>query len=227
MGDRGSAQETYRAVSPLMTLYAVIVGLALTEGLTRFLRLGTPNWPNSALRSMLRALPLFVVFVSTLARFFHGALLHVELCYRPGAGYLKYRGGSALLDFLGFAVEGALFFVMSVLLFRPRAFLVSYALVAGVDVVWALLSESAMQLPESPGRRHAKTWWHLNLVVCVFLLVLFWLDRWARFPGWIVGWSIFGAVAVVTYLDYKTLWNFYFGLEKADSEVPKTKIRAG
>jgi len=222
MGDRESAQETYRAVSPLMTLYAVIVGLALTEGLTHFLQLGTPNWPHSALPSILRSLPLFLVFVSTLARFFHGALLHVEQCYRPGAGYLKYRGGSALLDFLGFAVEGALFFVMSVLLHRPRGFLVSYTFVAGIDVIWALLSESVMQLRESPGRPHAKTWWRLNLTLSFFLFALFWADRLLRAPQWVLSWTVLLAVGVVTYLDYKTLWNFYFGLEEADSEVPKT-----
>ncbi len=116
----------------LKTIYYVVVGMAITEALTRALLdkeqfLGMKLFTAGNLPAFL----LLIGFLHTVLRFVHGASINLA---DSSAG-----GGKMLLDFVGFFFQASLFYAMALTVREPVAFTRSFVGLLIADVAWLVL----------------------------------------------------------------------------------------
>ena len=100
------AGRVERGVDNLQRLYTIVIGIALTEALARFV-LG-PGFRTSAVAApatlyLAAYVPTMVAFVATLLPFYHGALRYLDETYVINA--TRVKPSALLVDFLVLFVE--------------------------------------------------------------------------------------------------------------------------
>jgi hypothetical protein len=142
MADLSDREKTpiSRSLTALERLYAVLVGLALTNGV-RHLGDYLMNHGAAALVSSqwIAAAACYLGLALTVVPFYNGVNTHLDKTYRFYPDDRPPQPKWLAFEFLLLFVEAALFFAMSQSLFKPKAFAVFALALFCTDVIWALL----------------------------------------------------------------------------------------
>ena len=118
-----------RSIEPLRWMYTVAAGFALTAGVQTLI-VRDAGKVNLAFDfdSM-----LFMVFVTFLVRFVHGALRHFDMTYSERG---EWRGYQPIVDFLGLFAEAVVFIFMAFTLRDHSQFSVQLLVLVVIDSLW-------------------------------------------------------------------------------------------
>jgi len=194
------AKETReKSKDALKAVYYVIIGLAITEGLSKiFLCEGTFRGLQVFDSSRLPyTLLLIFALMPTICRFVHGASIHLDMYsekyYKP------------LLDFICFLIQASLFYMMAITLDRPLYFLVFFMGMLLFDAVWLIVLIKVKYIKFDSTN---KQWlWSDSTVIFLFFLI-FLKDRTISRPLSVAMICIVSMIA--TCLDYYMNKKFYF-----------------
>ncbi len=154
-----------RSVDNLQRLYAVVMGLALTEMLRAF-----AEDPGARLGVLLG-------FVATLVPFFHGMHRHLDDTYV--LGWNDAPNLTLMVD-LGYMLTHSVgFVVLSQVATKPLQFYPGIALILAVDAVWVVYTyfkTDRTAIGELVyGRKTDHLWWlRMNVVAAAILVALTW-----------------------------------------------------
>jgi len=190
---------TERSVDNLQTLYTVVVGLALVEGIKSILNLRTDT---NLISINLKSLPTFFALVFTLIPFHHGANRYLDETYIDSRNPRHPLTG--LVDFFFFFFEAIIFYSMALLIPQPKSFFFALLLLLVIDIVWLIFVYFSAS--ESFGKIRHWLWLNAATVLIVFIFIV------SKFMAedinkWIVLASI---VLVRTVLDYFLEWSFFW-----------------
>jgi len=179
----------------------VVAGLALATGLEEFI-LTESGQLNIEWFSW--SFWFFVIFITTVVRFVHGAMRHFDRTYSEQPETVNWRISQPLLDILGLGIEAFIFFMLAYSLSNHGRFIIYYLILLLVDCLWLLI----ISLPNMKHywSEHRMNWTIANLVVLVptSVSIIF-------FPYWLLLWVFIITVAAHTIMDYPLNWEVYFG----------------
>jgi hypothetical protein len=202
-----SPAEMQRLVDNLSRMYAVIVGLAIVEGLKKFLNIvptgsakvgvvPQPKW---------EFLPEAIATFLTILAFFHGMNRYMDVTYLPGPGKLLDRPTMFLLmfDFTMFFLESCLLLAVGLTLCSERlATFKALALLFVYDGIWCALQYFYY------GGANTPNWLILDAVVAAILIGMI---------VWKGGPRIYWKARILCLIclakivvDYYLGWSFYF-----------------
>jgi hypothetical protein len=198
----------HNSVEVLKILYMVVAGLAVAAGLQRFLLSegGEVRIDGSVVEVI-----FFAIFLTTVARFVHGAMRHFDRTYSEQPETINWQIGQPLWDFLGLGFEAVIFFILAYSLTNYSRFIDYYLLLLLVDCFWLFV----ISLPDlkrlwSENRK----WWSIaNAVVLVPVggeLIFSMIRGSEAYSSWLI-WTFVGVVIVHTIMDYPLNWRVYFG----------------
>src|SRR6267154_31411 len=197
------ATPAERSVDWLQRLYAVVIGLALTEGFKNIVNATNSALPNASIFERVLRVETwpFIALIFTIVPFFHGANRHLDDLYVFRNATVK--DFALLIDFLFFFIQGAVFYWMALVIQNPRHFFQVYCALLVLDIVWAM---SVFFYAEA-GWKRVKTWVWINLIafsVAALFLATPLLNANAQVHA-------VGVVAVVrTVFDYAYQWHSYY-----------------
>jgi hypothetical protein len=196
-------------VETLQRFYSVIIAIALTSGLAKFIT--ALEFSDSTLESV-SLVALGIAFLSTVVPFYHGMERHLYITHilEPTVG----KGGKPiplLVDILAFIGEGGILFAMGRKLDQPIAFLPLWTALLIVDITWTLIVWRV--------ERGTRPIWARNNFIWLCIAWAIWLGS-----PWILmktGVSLPNQIPVMVWLialveigrsvtDYKENWGFYF-----------------
>jgi hypothetical protein len=161
------ASPTERSVDWLQQLYAVVIGLALTEGFKNIVTAGNIALPDAPL--LQKALRLqtwpFIALMFTIVPFFHGANRHLDRLYVFGKHPVK--DFALLIDFVFFFLQGAVFYWMALVVSNPRYFFQVYCFLLSVDILWGV----GVFFYADAGWDGVKKWVWINLLAAVIAAI--------------------------------------------------------
>jgi len=196
------------SIDTLKILYMVVAGLALACGLQRFVfnESGQFEIEWISLETL-----FFIIFVTTVIRFVHGAMRHFDRSYSENPDSVKWRISQPLLDFLGLGLEAFIFFILAFSLDNHWRFIHYYLWLLIVDCIWL----SVISLPDMKHfwSGNSKWWTVANLLVLVptgGLIIFFRIRGIEIYPSYLL-WVFIAGVAIHTIMDYPLNWEFYFG----------------
>lgn len=201
-----TAAEMQRLVDNLSRMYAVIVGLAIVEGLKKFLNVVPTGGAGAGVapRPKWDFLPEALATFFTILAFFHGMNRYMDATYLPGPGKAFGRPTMYLLmfDFTMFFAESCLLLAVGLTLGSER--LATFkALVALFlyDGVWCGFQGFFY------GGANTLNWLVLDFATAAVLIGLVSSRRpRADRRAWIMGLVCLAKIAV----DYYLGWGFYF-----------------
>jgi hypothetical protein len=196
------------SIDTLKTLYMVVAGLALACGLQQFVfnESGQFEIEWISLETL-----FFVIFVTTVIRFAHGAMRHFDRSYSENPKSVNWRISQPLLDFLGLGIEAFIFFILAYSLDDQWRFIDYYLCLLIVDCLWLFITS----LPNIKRfwLGNIKWWTAANLLVLVptgVLIIFFHIRGIEIYPSYLL-WVFIVGVAIHTIADYPLNWEFYFG----------------
>jgi hypothetical protein len=149
-------EKLQRGVNTLQGLYAVIIALAVSEGLKRTFLAASGDTVNPSRLALLLAL------IATVVPFIHGMNRHMdELIAKPTN---PKRLTFLVLDFCAFLIASCLIFLIAVSVSHPKTFIRVLVLLLAFDVVWALATWFIT-------RGVALRWAAINIVAMILLLL--------------------------------------------------------
>ena len=193
-------QVLHNSVEGLKILYMVVAGLALATGLEQFVvtESGQLKIEWSSLSFW-----FFVIFITTVVRFVHGAMRHFDRTYSEQPETVNWQISQPLWDFVGLGMEAFIFFILAYSLGNHWRFINYYLVLLLVDCLWLfIISLPNMKHYWSENRK----WWtiaNLGVLVTTGGSIIF-------FPSWLIRVFI-GGVAVHTIIDYPLNWKVYYG----------------
>lgn len=157
------------SVRSLVSLYTVVMGVALSVAITNTINTDT------GLRSVPAvSLFLFFSFIVTLFPFYHGALRHLDDAYIENESS-QIKDGAIIFDVLLLLLHGIAFVVLSQLMKTPNEFAWILISLLSIDVVWGLF----VHFGSSSSGDHLAEWkWTIvNFVtICVGISYLVYHD---------------------------------------------------
>lgn len=212
--DQGSESRRVHAavqstISSLKEIVTIVTGLTLTNAIVQLL---TAN-NTIALGNIDRlALPLFVMLIANVIRFYHGNMRHLDIAYTAELGKgssadLKFSGGRKVaVDFFVIFFQSVAFSIISFLIRQPKEFFILFISLLVVDVVWFL---SVYQYAaDRKAFAHQKRW-TLNNTTGVFALLVG-ISTVSSLHSTIQVCVLGGILLVNTVIDYVISWEFYF-----------------
>jgi hypothetical protein len=197
--DRRGYEQVKRSIDSLQRLYTIVVGLAVTEALRKFLTIAPPEpwW------AYWRALTILLI---TIVPFYHGANGHLDQTYLYGFdGRRREKRYALLIDFFVLFVEGVLFFVLALSLNDFDRFVRLFQAILLADVLWAsfvyISGDSAKK-----DAAHASRWGLLNLGT---LIAIGFVHDSTWFADSTKANYVFGCAVLRFALDYYINWDFY------------------
>jgi hypothetical protein len=205
-------EQLKRSIDSLQRLYTIVVGLAVTEALRRFLIQASADPAAAATAGAAAAAGWWVnwktltILLVTIVPFYHGANGHLDQTYLYGFdGRRREKRYALVIDFFVLFGEGVLFFALALSLNDFGLSLRIFQAILLTDVLWA----GFVHITGDSGKKdagHALKWGLLNLVAFVAVSAVHdtaLLVESAR-PNWVLG------IAVLrTFFDYKICWDFY------------------
>ena len=193
-----------RSVNSLQTLYAFVVGLAITEGLKHALT--EPGLDVIQLRPEEGF--VFVSLVATAVPFFHGANRYLDATYVTGER--RTRRVALMIDFVLLLVQGVALYALALVSNDTRVFYSGLAGLLLFDVAWVLLTTLYTHAAAGAGEATYTKWAAVNVVAAGTLILLTWTD--------VIGWTsetaeglfLMGVALARTFADYKVSWGFYY-----------------
>ena len=188
-----------RSVDSMAKIYAIVIGLALSESVRTLITKNLQGQPNLTPATLESGLPAFVAIVATLVPFWHGMNRHLDRCYLEKNGPVAQ--GALLLDFITFFIEASLLLIAG---WALRDGLVTfYCLGAAllIDSIWGIVSHQ-IHFPNQ--KSHVRKWATTNLIAgCVALAIVAFPFNWKP--------TLLMVIAVGrTIVDYIFGWDFYF-----------------
>jgi hypothetical protein len=206
-----SEKAVERSIDSLQRIYAVIVGLAMTEAIRRsFL-----NLASNEIEIHYEHLPEFIAFIFTAVPFVHGMNRHMDKVLNTSLEEKKqWLLFFLLVDFLFFLIESCVLVLIAISLTstsKLQFFQILMTLFV-IDIVWALLTW-----------RITKTvvfkWLGVNIVtVALYMIVIYWF---AYIPAEQKPWVLMGIAVLRTLLDYYLARAFYF---PAEADTGSTEV---
>ena len=186
----------------------VVAGLALAVGLERFV-----SGDNGQFKIEWASLSFvfFLIFITTVVRFVHGAMRHFDRSYREQPHLVNWRIRQPLWDFLGLGLEAFIFFILAFSIDSHFRFIHYYLVLLIVDCIWLCITSPPPIKQIWIG--HSKWWIVANLSVLVPTggsILWFFSHGIEIYPPWLV-WVFISGVAIHTIMDYPLNWEFYFG----------------
>lgn len=201
-----ASEAQANSVKNLESLYSVVVGLALSLGVFNLI-----DMTRGAIPLKLELVPFFLAFLVTLVPFYHGALRHLDVTYVEHGGK-QVRTGALLADFSILFIQSCLLLALAVLLPTPQFFAWGFAILLGVDTVWAFAAHLAFSQEVKP--KAEVRWAMINLITTGILLVSFVVI--GLYPPTAgpaehrLTVSLLTVSVVRTVLDYTLCWDFYY-----------------
>lgn len=199
------------SMTALKFLYAVTAGFALTEGSRLFFVVKNLDGDLGVdFRPGFVEYVIFVIFISTVVRFSHGAMRHFDATYVEPGGHPS--DWDPLIDFVGLFAQATLLLLMAFSLDEPRDFSRLLLALIVIDTIWLTFAYRAS--PDNNGAPF-NNWVVTNsLFIPLFPVLILWGDR----PEVLVP-ILATTVIFHTTLDYAApnQWEFYF----PDVERPK------
>ncbi len=196
------------SVQTLKIMYMVVAGLALAVGLERFV-LGDNGQFRIEWASL--SFVFFLIFITTVARFVHGAMRAFDYNYVEHPNLVNWRIYQPLWDFSGLGFEAFIFFILAFSLYDLPRFIHYYLWLLIVDTIWLCITSPPPIKQIVTG--HTKNWIIANSFVLVPTggLILWFLTHGIEiYPPWLL-WVFISGVAIHTIMDYPLNWKFYFG----------------
>lgn len=194
------------SMDAMKLVYVVVAALALTTGIERFLT------ADGSLQLNFDSLTFwtFVVFLTTVVRFIHGALRHFDRTYAEERSGIDWRIFQPLIDFWGLFFQSFLFFLLALTLDRYHDFVLFYLILLFGDSIWILLINVRNLKQITDGT--PKNWLLANLLVMVpmgiSLGILHTKEGYFQAEGLVI--FLISLVAFHTAMDYWLNWGFYF-----------------
>ncbi len=210
------------SVEVLKIVYMVVAGLAVAVGLERFVP-GDSGPLQIGLATLTTwSFWFFVIFVTTVARFVHGAIRHFDQSYVEEPKRVNWKIGQPIWDFLGLGFEAFVFFLLAFSIDVHTRFIQYYLVLLIVDCVWlGIIYRSRIWTDHK--------WWIVANSIVLFPVIgltrgsIFWLSSHGiepYLPQLI--WVFIGTVAAHTIMDYPLNWEFYFGRPLRSKQKGKT-----
>jgi len=160
--ERLSEKVHKSSASALKTVYYVIIGLAITEGLQRTFVIDSSFIGLKCFKQEnLKHFFLLLALVCTICRFVHGASLHLDTIPKK-----RYK---PIIDFISFFLQASFFYLMSLSLYKTEAFSLFLSLVLFFDAIWLiLLIATKMEKLNST----IKQWLCSDIIIIVLLVLL-------------------------------------------------------
>jgi hypothetical protein len=195
-----------RTVTHLQSLYAVVVGLALTASMTSLID-ATKSPPIN-----FRTLPYFVVFLVTIVPIYHGALRHLDVNYIE-KGKNQPKSGALMADWGLLFIESCGLLALALLIANDISFVWMFVGLLTFDALWGFAAHLAFT-KESGGLTAEIKWSIINLSTVILLVIVFVyldsLDPSAK-PVDTYRWIVISVLAIArTLFDYGWCWNFYY-----------------
>jgi hypothetical protein len=192
-----------RSTSTLLTIYYVVVGLAITEALQKtFVKNGDFLGREVLSLDHLPKTFLLLALLPTVCRFVHGASLHLgvptDKRYKP------------LVDFIGFFLQGSMFYLMALSLKTQSHFSFFFGFMLLLDTIWLIILRLFRYLKFG---HTEKQWLISNISIIVILIGINLIEK---NIGTVMGaFLIFTVAFAATVWDY--VWNreFYFPQSKS------------
>lgn len=194
----------------------VVAGLALACGLEKLV------FPyNSEFRLPVDIITwvFFIIFVTTVVRFAHGAMRHFDHYYVEQPQQIHWRR-QPLWDFLFLGIEAFIFFILAFSLDNPLRFITYYLILLLLDTFWlvGVFFTHIKQVWSGTPRN----WIIANAIVLVVAgIPWLWGYNAETYPLWLLLPFCIG-VLFHTIMDYCTNWGFYFG--GAPNEQPNVEV---
>lgn len=192
------------SIRALQTLYAVLVGVALTNAVTVIIDPAKVPVPVK-----IDALYLGLAFLITVIPFFHGAVRHLDRIYSE-SGPRSTRWYLFAGDFLGLFGEGCVLVAMAALLTRPRPFTSALLILLMADAIWSGAVWAVMR--DKPHSERSWAW--INAFAGVALGVLLLLTYTMNLP--VLGhgrrlWVFVLPLCIFrSAVDYRVCWPDYY-----------------
>jgi len=194
----------------------IVAGLALAAGLEEFVinkerEFRLPLFDSNAAASTTDNIILwafFIVFLSTVVRFVHGAMRHFDIYYIEKPEGINWRG-QPLWDFFFLGFEAFIFFVLAFSLYEQTRFVTSYLVLLVIDSVWLIgvfFTHIKKVWSGTP-----RNWIIANLIVLGSTgIPWIWYHNDNTRPLWLL--IIFLITVLIhSIMDYWKNWEFYFG----------------
>lgn len=201
-------EKIKRSVDSLERIYSVVVALAVTIAIQRFLfnsdgRLRPWEGPDGA-HVYFELSPSIIAFVLTIVPFYHGMNRHLDQIYIERV-VPDGKEGFLLLDFVAFFLESCLLVAFASLVAHgDAAFVVLIILFAG-DLIWAAVAHG---IHYGEWKLTTLRWSAINFIAVVILLVVYYSNVFES--GAVRSWALCGTVILRTVADYVFCWRFYF-----------------
>jgi hypothetical protein len=201
--------KTFRSsISALKTIYYVIIGLAITEALKRTFTEGGQFLEMQIFHP--NRLLLVLAFMITICRFVHGASIHL--------GEFSEKKHKPIVDFLGFILQGSLFYIMAIALNKTLWFLIFFFCMLFLDTIWIIILTACKFIIPTPTE---KQWLKSNVIMMSLFFVLFFVGQFIdnTFSSIFTVLYIVAAASEAAYFDYNRNWDrFYFPKKKNHEE---------
>jgi hypothetical protein len=199
-----TAEKTVeRSVDTLQRVYAVIVALAINEGIKRtFLKDG-----SGKLDIQYQHLAEFVALIFTAVPFLHGMNRHLDqtltLVRKEKKRWLFLV---LVVDFAVFLGESCVLFLMAVSVTSSIDFFRMLMVLLAIDILWCLIT---WKITRSVVARWSPVNIGMVLASCILICGIGSINPEAK------SWVLAGFAVIRTALDYSLAWQFYFPDEEA------------
>lgn len=199
-----SAKKRNRSLDHLQTLYTVIIGLSIVEGIKSLLILDI-EIESASLFSMVinyEAIPTFLTLIFTIIPFHHGAKRYLDDTYIfREINEIPLTG---LIDFIVFFVEAIVFFIMASLIPIPKYFFLMLIFLLTIDIVWV----GFVYFTSNYSFQKIKFWLYANLTYAIVLPIFIYGNFILNES---ITWSLLAVFSFIrTVCDYKFSWSFYW-----------------
>jgi hypothetical protein len=192
-----------RSVDSLQKLYAVVVALAIGQGISALVFVERGSSATTGRLELRTRPPAFIAFVVILVPFYHGMNRHLDRCYLERSSESQVQG-ALLFDFFVFFGQSSLLFLIAISLATPVTAFILLGLLLGIDVVWGLVSHWIHYGRSEPG---PVRWALVNVVSLAFGALLVLRDIYSDTAK---AWVLLVVACARTSIDYWLCYSFYF-----------------
>jgi hypothetical protein len=194
------------SVANLQRVYTIVVSLAITESLRRWL---TAYGDTGQLPTMASTVAV-ISLLFTVVPFYHGANRYLEATYVTNER--KSKHGTLMLDFLALFFEGIIFFVLAMLIGKTDVF---FTILGGLfifDALWVWFTDLTL-VNQSDKVPNFYKWASINVISACGIFISIWsnllnLSFWRFENAQVI--AVGGIAVLRTIYDYKSVWKFYY-----------------
>jgi hypothetical protein len=204
-----------RSVDTLQRIYAIIVALAVNEGIKRvFLKGGAAD-----LEVHTDHIPHFITFLFTAVPFVHGMNRHLDKTLTIIAEDKKPKLFKVLVfDFAIFLIESCVLFLLAASVMSDIFFFRLWMTLLVIDLIWSFITWPITKTV-------VLGWASVNIIAVILSIITIYFSDWLDQA--IKIWVLTSIAVLRTVFDYIFAWSFYFPQDVAKPEPPVAAETAG